>query len=184
MSDAEWEDAYRMAWENLLHARAYANNSAQGRCSGERPPEIDAVEDSVVHSDDLLRRRPPARRRRIPKKIPTRPTAWHAAGKSARILPATTSETIVFKMWGYWSVYRRAKGILKEVLAAPDRLTYTDPCHRSTTEERIRGARSLPCDRRRPRGAGAEAPRGCDPHGRGCAGLIVDQLLSSGATKS
>ena len=30
------------------------------------------------------------------------------------------------KAWRYWSVYRRAKAILKEVLAAPDRWTYTD----------------------------------------------------------
>jgi hypothetical protein len=29
-------------------------------------------------------------------------------------------------MWRYWSVYRQCKSILDEVLAAPDRWTYTD----------------------------------------------------------
>ena len=33
---------------------------------------------------------------------------------------------IVVKAWRYWSVYRHARAILKEVLAAPDRLSYTD----------------------------------------------------------
>ena len=32
----------------------------------------------------------------------------------------------VVKMWRYWSVYRQCKSILDEVLAAPDRWTYTD----------------------------------------------------------
>jgi hypothetical protein len=33
---------------------------------------------------------------------------------------------IVDKAFGYWSVYRKARTILKEVLAAPDRWTYSD----------------------------------------------------------
>ena len=33
---------------------------------------------------------------------------------------------IAAKLWRYWSVYRECKAILKEVLAAPDRWTYTD----------------------------------------------------------
>jgi hypothetical protein len=33
---------------------------------------------------------------------------------------------IVAKAWAYWSVYRRAKAILTEVLRAPDRWTYSD----------------------------------------------------------
>ena len=42
---------------------------------------------------------------------------------------------IVFKVWGYWSVYRRAKAILKEVLAAPNRWTYTDLAIATPKEE-------------------------------------------------
>ena len=30
------------------------------------------------------------------------------------------------KLWRYWQVYRTCKTILDEVLAAPDRWTYTD----------------------------------------------------------
>src|SRR5207245_1164511 len=32
----------------------------------------------------------------------------------------------VTKFWGYWTTYRRCKAILDEVMAAPDRLTYSD----------------------------------------------------------
>jgi hypothetical protein len=35
-------------------------------------------------------------------------------------------EEIVDKARGYWSVYRKARVILKEVLNAPDRWTYSD----------------------------------------------------------
>jgi hypothetical protein len=33
---------------------------------------------------------------------------------------------IVVKAWGYWSVYRRSRTMLKAVLAAPNRWAYTD----------------------------------------------------------
>jgi hypothetical protein len=33
---------------------------------------------------------------------------------------------IIVKAWGYWSVYRRSRAMLKAVLAAPDRWNYTD----------------------------------------------------------
>ncbi len=33
---------------------------------------------------------------------------------------------IIVKAMRYWSIYRRAKRILKQTLAAPDRWTYTD----------------------------------------------------------
>ena len=39
--------------------------------------------------------------------------------------PRYVGETAV-KVWRYWSVYRQLKAMLDEVLAAPDRWTYTD----------------------------------------------------------
>jgi hypothetical protein len=39
--------------------------------------------------------------------------------------PSLFGETAV-KLWRFWSVYRECKSILDEVLAAPDRWTYTD----------------------------------------------------------
>ena len=39
--------------------------------------------------------------------------------------PRYLAESAV-KMWRYWSVYRQCKSILDEVLAAPNRWTYTD----------------------------------------------------------
>jgi hypothetical protein len=42
---------------------------------------------------------------------------------------------IVSKAWGYWSIYRQHKKILKECLEAPDRWSYSDlaitpPCEK------------------------------------------------------
>jgi hypothetical protein len=42
-----------------------------------------------------------------------------------RFYPRYAGE-IAGKAWQYWSVYRKARGLLKEVLAAPDRWTYDD----------------------------------------------------------
>ena len=38
---------------------------------------------------------------------------------------------------GYWTIYRRNKAILREVLAAPDRLTYTDVAVAPTAQDEI-----------------------------------------------
>jgi hypothetical protein len=43
----------------------------------------------------------------------------------ALFYPRYLGESVV-KMWRYWSVYRQCKSILDEVLAAPNRWTYTD----------------------------------------------------------
>ena len=39
--------------------------------------------------------------------------------------PRYAGETLK-KMWGYWRVYRSAKKMMNEVLAAPDRWSYSD----------------------------------------------------------
>ena len=39
--------------------------------------------------------------------------------------PRYARETLA-KLWGYWTVYRRAKKTMQEVLAAPDRWSYSD----------------------------------------------------------
>ena len=44
---------------------------------------------------------------------------------------------IVRKAWGYWSVYRRHKKILKECLQAPDRWTYSDLAIAPPREEEL-----------------------------------------------
>ena len=46
--------------------------------------------------------------------------------ESAFVFYSRYAGEILRKAWGYWSVYRRARAILKEVLAAPDRSTYSD----------------------------------------------------------
>ena len=44
---------------------------------------------------------------------------------------------IVSKAWGYWSVYRQHKKILKECLQAPDRWTYSDLAIAPPREEEL-----------------------------------------------
>ena len=58
-------------------------------------------------------------------KYPPRPPPRHAAREPVRVLSALWGET-ADQACQYWSVYRRARRILDEVLTAPDRWTYTD----------------------------------------------------------
>jgi hypothetical protein len=44
---------------------------------------------------------------------------------------------IVRKAWGYWSVYRRHKKTLNEVLRAPDRWSYSDLAIAPSREEEL-----------------------------------------------
>jgi hypothetical protein len=125
MSDAEWEDAYRAAWETfyspehirtiLRRSAAVANGRPKSTLSkilwftlmiafeGVHPLEGGAVRRKFRRD----------RRHGLPLENPL------------VFYPRNLRDTI-FKAWGYWSVYRRANAILKDVLAAPDRWTYTD----------------------------------------------------------
>jgi hypothetical protein len=52
-------------------------------------------------------------------------TIINVQGRKSRFYSRYFGESVV-KMWRYWSVYRQCKSILDEVMAAPDRWTYTD----------------------------------------------------------
>jgi Radical SAM superfamily len=71
MTDGEWDDAYRAAWD-----------SRQPR----RPAEHDAQHALMVQADDDVRGGTSARRRRLPPQIAHRPPAWPAAREHARLL--------------------------------------------------------------------------------------------------
>jgi hypothetical protein len=125
MSDAEWEDAYRAAWETFYdpeHIRTVLRRSAacrKGRpkttlstllwfklvnaCEGVHPLEGGAFR--------LKFRRD--RRFGLPRETPL------------VFYPRYLAE-IVRKLWRYIAAYRQCKAILDEVLAAPDRWTYSD----------------------------------------------------------
>jgi hypothetical protein len=125
MSDNDWDEAYRAAWDSFysfdhirtILRRAAANPTGRPhttlttllwfklmtRFEGVHPLEGGA----------FRRKSRRERRRGLPR---VSPLAFHA--RAAAI--------VMRKAWGYWAVYRRAKRILRETLAAPDRWTYTD----------------------------------------------------------
>ena len=125
MSDEDWDGAYRAAWESfycLEHVRTILRRTAaspRGRphttlttllwfklmtmFEGVHPLEGGAFRGKSRR----------ARRYRLPLESPF------------VFYPRCAGE-IAFKAWRYWSVYRKARVILRDVLAAPDRWTYSD----------------------------------------------------------
>jgi hypothetical protein len=125
MPDAEWEEAYRAAWDSFYtpeHIRTILRRAAA--CPVGRPGttlttllwfklvnKFEGVHPLEGGAFRLKFRRD--RRSGLPRENPL------------VFYPRYFGE-IAAKLWRYWSVYRECKAILKEVLAAPDRWTYTD----------------------------------------------------------
>ena len=125
MSDAEWEEAYRAAWEAFYtpdHIRTILRRAAANPIG--RPGTtlstimwfklmIDHENVHPLEGGAFRRKSRLDRRSTLPIESPLvfYPRYW---GETLR------------KVAGYWSFYRRSKATLKEVLAAPDRMTYTD----------------------------------------------------------
>jgi hypothetical protein len=125
MSDAEWDQAYRAAWESfytLEHIRTILRRSAAARRG--RPATtlstllwfklVSAYEG--VHPLEGGAFRLKFRRDRRSSLPLENPVIFYS-----RYVRDTMT-----KVWRYLSVYRKCKAILDEVLAAPDRWTYTD----------------------------------------------------------
>jgi hypothetical protein len=125
MSDAEWEEAYRAAWDSFYtpeHVRTILRRSAA--CKRGRPKttlstilwfylmilfeHVHPLEGGAFrlrfHRD---------RRYGLPR-------------ESALTFYPRYGAEILAKVRGYWRVYRQLKAILDEALIAPDRWTYTD----------------------------------------------------------
>jgi hypothetical protein len=125
MPDAEWEEAYRAAWDAFYtpeHIRTILRRAAA--CPVGRPGttlttllwfklvnKFEGVHPLEGGAFRLKFRRD--RRSGLPRENPL------------VFYPRYFAE-IAAKLWRYWLVYRECKAILKEVLAAPDRWTYTD----------------------------------------------------------
>jgi hypothetical protein len=125
MSDTEWEEAYRAAWNAFYtpeHIRTILRRAAA--CPLGRPKTtlstllwfklVNAFEGVHPLEGGAFRlkfRRD--RRSGLPRENPL------------VFYPRYFGETVV-KAWRYLSVYRQCRAILDEVLAAPDRWTYTD----------------------------------------------------------
>ncbi|MBV8121294.1 MAG: radical SAM protein [Alphaproteobacteria bacterium] len=125
MADREWEETYRAAWESFYsydHIRTILRRAAANPNGRPRTIVIAlvwfklAVLFEGVHplESGAFRRR--ARRERRPE-LP----------RESRLsfYPRRAAE-IAGKARDYWRVWRRMQAILKEVLNAPDRATYTD----------------------------------------------------------
>jgi Radical SAM superfamily len=125
MSDAEWDEAYRAAWESfytLEHIRTVLRRSAAVRRG--RPSTtlstllwfklVSAYEG--VHPLEGGAFRLKFRRDRRSGLPLENPVIFY---------PRYVGEMLA-KAWRYVSVYRKCKAILDEVLAAPDRWAYTD----------------------------------------------------------
>jgi hypothetical protein len=125
MSDAEWEQAYRAAWAAYYtpeHLRTILRRIAANKLG--RPKTtlstilwftLMIAYEGVHPLEGGALRLKYRRDRRNGLPIESRVAFyWRIA-----------TET-VHKFGGYWSAYRQARAILKEVLAAPDRWTYQD----------------------------------------------------------
>ncbi|MGA2126477.1 MAG: radical SAM protein, partial [Xanthobacteraceae bacterium] len=125
MSDAEWEEAYRAAWQAYYtpeHLRTILRRIAANK-RGRPSTTLSTILwftlmiafEGVHPLEGGALRLKFRRDRRCGLPIES-PLAFYAG---------IARETLV-KLRGYWTVYRRAKRTLDEVLAAPDRWTYTD----------------------------------------------------------
>jgi Radical SAM superfamily len=125
MPDAEWEEAYHAAWRAFYtpeHTRTILRRVAvlpNGRPKSTLSKILwftlmIAFEGVHPLEGGAFRRKfRRDRRRGLPLENPL-------------VFYPRYLRDVLSKVWGYWSVYRRAKAILKDVLAAPDRWTYTD----------------------------------------------------------
>ena len=125
MSDAEWEEAYRAAWDAYYtpeHIRTVLRRAAA--IPNGRPKQIAStimwfklmIEHEGVHPLEggafrLKSRRD--RRQGLPLESPF-------------VFYPRYGYEIVTKAWKYWRFFSSTRRILNEVLAAPDRTTYTD----------------------------------------------------------
>ncbi|MBV8763814.1 MAG: radical SAM protein [Hyphomicrobiales bacterium] len=125
MSDAEWEDAYRAAWDAFYtpeHIRTVLRRSAASPIGRPKTTlstilwfRLMTLYEDVHPLEGGGFRLKFRRDRRHGMKIES-PFVFY---------PRYFGETLA-KVWRYWRFWRKCKAILDEVLAAPDRYSYTD----------------------------------------------------------
>jgi hypothetical protein len=125
MTDAEWEEVYRAAWESFFsyeHIRTILRRAAANPQGRPRTIVIAllwfklAVLYEGVHplEGGIFRQKARLERR---LELSREPRLAFYAGRAAEIATKTGQ---------YWSVFRRMQKILRETLAAPDRWSYRD----------------------------------------------------------
>jgi len=125
MSDAEWEEAYRAAWDVYYtpeHVRTILRRAAA--IPNGRPKQIAStimwfklmIDHEGVHPLEGGAFRLKSRRdRRHGLKL-----------ESPFVFYPRYAGEILYKAWKYWRFFTQTRRILNEVLAAPDRTTYSD----------------------------------------------------------
>ena len=125
MSDAEWEDAYRKAWESFYdfdHIRTVLRRAAASPAG--RPSTIfgtllwfklTTMFEGVhpLEGGTFRRKSRTDRRPGLPREHALVFYPRYAIGVAA-------------KAWRYWRVHRKVRAIYREVMAAPDRQVYSD----------------------------------------------------------
>jgi len=125
MPDTDWDEVYRAAWKSYFspdHVRTVLRRAAANPAGHLHKTMATLLffklmtnfEDVHPLEGGSFRRKSRRGRR-------------HGLPREGRIgFYARYVAEIVGKAWRYWSLYRSMKAMHKEVLAAPDRLTYTD----------------------------------------------------------
>ena len=124
MSDEEWEEAYRAAWLTFYTPEHIRTILRRGRLP-DRPPKITLSTILWFYLMVLFEGVHPLEGGALRLKF--RRDRRHGMPRENPLVfyPRFAGET-VSKLWRYYKVYRICKKILDEMLAAPDRLTYTD----------------------------------------------------------
>jgi len=125
MSDDEWEDAYRCAWDAFYtpeHIRTILKRAAASPIGRPKTAfttilwfRLMTLFESVHPLEGGAFRLKFRRDRRHGMKIESPLTFY----------PRYAAESLT-KLWRYWRFYRRYAATIREVLAAPDRYSYTD----------------------------------------------------------
>jgi hypothetical protein len=125
MTDMEWDDAYRAAWEAFYspeHIRTILRRAAACRLGRPKTTLSTLLWFKLVSSYEGVH---PLEGGGLRLKF--RRDRRHGLPRESAFLfyPRYLSETIV-KIWRYWAVFRQCKAMLDDALTAPDRWSYSD----------------------------------------------------------
>ena len=125
MSDTEWEEAYDAAWEAFYtpeHIRAILRRAAASRIGRPKTTLTTLLWFKLVHSVEGVH---PLEGGAFRRKF-RRDRRFGLRRENPLVFYPRYFAEIVSKARRYWSVYKECKTILDQVLASPDRWSYSD----------------------------------------------------------
>ena len=169
MSDAEWEEAYRAAWDAFYtpdHVRTVLRRSAASEIG--RPRRRRRLDHLWFRLMTLYEDVHPLEGGAFRLKFRRDRRGGMKLESPFVFYPRYVGETLV-KVWRYWRYYRKCRAILEDVLSAPDRYSYTDLAIEKPNAHEFEDS-SLPRDTRRRRSHAPQAARRHEPSRRTLAG--------------